>query len=103
MDLMPFGKLRGQPYSELDRDPAYVSWLLAQDWLPEQYPQVHAYLLTLGIAPKMVCRGVTRKGDPCNMWAKHDGYCNRHFVKSHGEDFSAWEAEFTSGEFQPAQ
>lgn len=100
--MIPFGKYRGDPLSALDYDPEYVSWLLGQDWLQEMYPDVHAYVITLGVAPKMKCSGQTKEGNPCSYWARHEGYCNRHLAKAYSEDFSEWEAEFASGEFQEA-
>lgn len=76
---MPFGQYRQLPLSVLAGDPGYVAWLLAQDWVPERFPELHAYLTTLGIAAKEMCRETTKTGDACTFWAKYGRLCGHHY------------------------
>lgn len=41
---VPFGKYRGQPVGKLLADRTYCRWLLTQDWLRQEYPELHRQL-----------------------------------------------------------
>ena len=41
-DIIPFGKYRGQPIAEIvQRDPAYIQWLMQQAWFPEKFAPIY--------------------------------------------------------------
>src|SRR4051812_6226136 len=47
--VIPFGKHRGSTVEELlVRDPAYVEWLLGQNWLAQRFAELHTALVTRG-------------------------------------------------------
>ena len=76
---MPFGKYKGYPLDVLRHDQDYSSWLAAQEWLPESYPEVSAFLASLGTRPKLMCKAVTLQGDACPYWAKFGMLCGVHY------------------------
>lgn len=78
-EIIQFGKYRGQPFSVLDDDPAYVRWLIRQDWMPLKWPEMYVYAANFA----------TRKPD--NLCAYHQ------MLRQHAEDFSSWESEFGEG------
>jgi len=41
----PFGKYRGEPIDNILADKKYCNWLLNQDWLPKQHPELHKLIL----------------------------------------------------------
>jgi len=51
--LMPFGKWSGTPVQDvLVADRAYCTWLCAQPWFRNDYPQLHALFSQNGAAPR---------------------------------------------------
>lgn len=94
--VIKFGKYRGYPLVRLTEDPDYVSWLMAQDWLEDRHPEVWAYIHGLAIPSLEYCSALTRKGEPCQFWAKFNGKCLRHLNRDSEPDFTAWESELIS-------
>ena len=41
MQLVPFGKYKGQPVEVMQMDTRYCEWLATQDWFREQYGNVY--------------------------------------------------------------
>jgi hypothetical protein len=41
LEIIPFGKYKGQPVDALAQDRQYCEWLLQQDWFPARYPAIH--------------------------------------------------------------
>lgn len=94
--MIPFGKYRGAPLGILASDPAYVSWLKAQDWLAESSPEVYEYVNRLDIPALRYCAALTRDGDRCKLHAKCGDKCKRHFNRDTADDFTSWESELVS-------
>lgn len=43
--LIPFGKYKGQPVEQLQNDPEYAKWLLAQPWFASRYSGIHTLIV----------------------------------------------------------
>jgi len=44
-EMIPFGKYKGQPVSQLACDPQYVQWLLSQPWFKERYGGIQTLIV----------------------------------------------------------
>lgn len=44
--LVPIGKHKGQYISVLKNDPQYVKWLISQQWVKHQLPEMYQFLLS---------------------------------------------------------
>jgi hypothetical protein len=42
---VPIGKFKGQPLDVLAQDPAYVQWLIGQQWFHDRFPQHHTIII----------------------------------------------------------
>ena len=96
--IVTFGKWKGHAYPCLGEDRQYVSWLLAQDWMPALYPDLFAYISGLGIPAKRYCSALTRDGNLCMFWAlpEFGNVCRRHFNRDSADDFTAWAGELAA-------
>jgi hypothetical protein len=103
MQVIRFGKYKGQPVARLADDPDYVSWLLAQEWLEECHPDVYAYVRGLEVPALEYCTALNRDGTACQFWAKYGDVCKRHFHRDSAGDFSAWESELVPALSPPAR
>jgi hypothetical protein len=45
VEIVPFGKYKGQPIEVLAQDREYCEWLIAQDWLPARYAAIHTLIV----------------------------------------------------------
>jgi hypothetical protein len=43
LEIVPFGKYRGQPVEALAGDRDYCEWLSQQDWFRTRYPSIHPF------------------------------------------------------------
>ena len=68
-----FGKYRGAcAKCVADNDPQYARWCLAQEGLPERYPDVCGYWITAGFAPLPRCAAITQAGQSCPNRARDE-------------------------------
>lgn len=51
MNIVPFGKYKGQPVEVMAQDAQYLTWLQAQSWFIERYKRIHELLLANKIEP----------------------------------------------------
>jgi len=45
MELIPFGKYKGQPLEQLQNDPGYAQWLLEQSWFAQRYGKIKTLIV----------------------------------------------------------
>jgi hypothetical protein len=45
MELIPFGKYKGQPLEQLQNDPRYAQWLLEQSWFAQRYGKIKTLIV----------------------------------------------------------
>jgi hypothetical protein len=45
MELIPFGKYKGQPLEAIKHDKQYLDWLSTQDWFREKYANVYQQII----------------------------------------------------------
>jgi hypothetical protein len=45
LEIIPFGKYKGQPVDLLAQDPQYCEWLSQQDWFRTRYPAIHTLII----------------------------------------------------------
>lgn len=45
IDLVPFGKYKGQPIEVLESDPKYAEWMSQQPWLKQSHPSVYNFII----------------------------------------------------------
>lgn len=45
MDLIPFGKYKGQRIEVLQNDQQYCDWLMSQEWFRERYSQINTIIV----------------------------------------------------------
>lgn len=46
MNVVPFGKYKGQPLEIMAQDKQYLDWLQAQSWFIEKYQQINTWLIS---------------------------------------------------------
>lgn len=44
-EVVPFGKYRGRPVSDLAADPSYCQWLAGQDWFRQKFIGIHTLIV----------------------------------------------------------
>lgn len=52
LQIIPFGKYKGQPIDVLQSDKQYADWLMQQDWFREKYPQFNTIIINNFNAPQ---------------------------------------------------
>ena len=52
LQIIPFGKYKGQPIDVLQSDKQYADWLMQQDWFREKYPQFNTVIINNFNAPQ---------------------------------------------------
>ena len=45
IQVLPFGKYKGQPVDVLQSDPEYCEWLISQGWFSERFPQINTLII----------------------------------------------------------
>jgi hypothetical protein len=45
LEIIPFGKYKGQPVDALAEDRPYCEWLLQQDWFRTRYTAIHTLII----------------------------------------------------------
>ena len=45
MEIIPFGKYKGQPIEVLASDKQYIEWLVQQDWFKQRYQSLNAIII----------------------------------------------------------
>lgn len=50
-EIVPFGKYKGRPITDLVADRSYTDWLAAQPWFRERYSNIYNVIITGGVLP----------------------------------------------------
>jgi hypothetical protein len=45
MNIVPFGKYKGQPVEVMQQDQQYIDWLTNQDWFRNRYPTINQVII----------------------------------------------------------
>jgi len=45
IEIIPFGKYKGQPIEVLQSDKQYMDWIMTQDWFIEKYPSIRTVII----------------------------------------------------------
>jgi uncharacterized protein (DUF3820 family) len=73
---IPFGKHKGHSLGCIAfEDAQYIVWLAKQDWVPEKYPEITAFIEAIAVS--VVCPG-TLDGVACPRTVLPCGFCWAH-------------------------